>query len=98
VNKILLAAIAVLLRMVSAQEPFPGNAPITPRWAFEPWVWEDNTNTKSSTQTLVQGYQSRKIPVGAVIIDNPWETYYNTGIFDTTRYPVAQVMIDSFHA
>src|SRR5262249_20092029 len=46
--------------------PTPGTTPpITPRWAFEPWVWEDNTNTRASTETLVADYVSRQIPVGA---------------------------------
>lgn len=61
----------------SLLEPFPGNPPIVPRWAFEPWVWEDNTNTQASTLNLVQGYLDRQIPVGAVIDDSPWETRYN---------------------
>jgi alpha-glucosidase (family GH31 glycosyl hydrolase) len=79
--------------------PPPGTTPpITPRWAFEPWAWEDNTNTRQSTESLVAGYLSRQIPVGAVIIDSPWETSYNTLAWDTTRYPSPQAMIAGFHA
>ncbi len=77
----------------------PGTTPpITPRWAFEPWAWEDNTNTRQSTEALIAGYVSRQIPVGAVIIDSPWETTYNTLAWDTTRYPSPQAMIAGFHA
>jgi alpha-glucosidase (family GH31 glycosyl hydrolase) len=72
--------------------------PITPRWAFEPWAWEDNTNTRQSTESLIAGYTSRQIPVGAVIIDSPWETAFNTLAWDTTRYPSPQAMITGFHA
>jgi alpha-D-xyloside xylohydrolase len=76
----------------------PGTTPpITPRWAFEPWAWEDNTNTRQSTESLIAGYISRQIPVGAVIIDSPWETTFNTLSWDTTRYPSPQAMIDGFH-
>jgi alpha-glucosidase (family GH31 glycosyl hydrolase) len=76
----------------------PGTTPpITPRWAFEPWAWEDNTNTRQSTEALIAGYISRQIPVGAVIIDSPWETTFNTLSWDTTRYPSPQAMIDGFH-
>ena len=79
--------------------PPPGTTPpITPRWAFEPWAWEDNTNTRQSTESLIAGYVSRQIPVGAVIIDSPWETTYNTLAWDTTRYPSPQAMIAGFHA
>jgi len=79
-------------------DPFPGKPPITPRWAFEPWVWEDVTNTRSSVENLVKGYLDRNIPVGAVIIDSPWETCYNSLTWDTTRYPQPAEMIAGFHA
>ena len=78
-------------------DPFPGKPPITPRWAFEHWVWEDNTNTQSSTQNLVKGYLDRNIPVGAVIIDSPWETAYNNFVWDAGRYPNPQQMINDLH-
>ncbi|HVY38128.1 MAG TPA: TIM-barrel domain-containing protein [Polyangia bacterium] len=78
--------------------PAATNAPIAPRWAFEPWVWEDNGNTRASTEMVVGGYQSRHIPVGAVIIDSPWETGYNTLVWDTARYPDPAAMIAQFHA
>jgi alpha-glucosidase (family GH31 glycosyl hydrolase) len=82
-----------------ASSPVPGTTPpITPRWAFEPWAWEDNTNTRQSTESLVAGYVSRQIPVGAVIIDSPWETTYNTLAWDATRYPSPQAMIAGLHA
>ncbi len=79
--------------------PPPGTTPpLTPRWAFEPWAWEDNTNTRQSTESLISGYLSRQIPVGAVIVDSPWETAYNTLAWDTTRYPSPQAMISGLHA
>ena len=79
--------------------PPPGTTPpITPRWAFEPWVWEDNGNTRASIEGVVKGYTDRQIPVGAVIIDSPWETTYNTLVWDTTRYPSPPAMISQFHA
>lgn len=76
--------------------PFPGNPPITPRWAYEPWVWEDETNTQASTTQLVADYQSRGIPVGVVIIDSPWTSHYMSFAFDNVRYPDPQSMINGF--
>lgn len=52
--------------------------PLTPRWAYEPWVWEDEENNAAATLALVDGYRQRGIPVGAVIVDSPWQTNYNT--------------------
>jgi len=71
--------------------------PISPKWVFEPVVWEDNVNTQTSTWELVTGYLQRDIPVGGVIIDSPWEypkdTGYNTFEFDHTLYPNPQQLI-----
>jgi alpha-glucosidase (family GH31 glycosyl hydrolase) len=84
---------------VDASSPPPGTTPpVTPRWAFEPWAWEDDTNTRQSTESVITGYLSRQIPVGAVIVDSPWETTYNTLTWDTTRYPSPAAMISGFHA
>jgi len=82
------------------QEPkglFNGPLPICPRWAFEPWVWEDNKNTQRATLKLVKDYLDRGIPVGTVIIDSPWETAYNSFDWDKKRYPQPQKMINELH-
>ena len=76
--------------------------PVSPKWVFEPWVWEDNINTQESTWDLVSGYISRDIPIGAVILDSPWENPkdvgYNTFEFDTSLYPNPQQLIDDLNA
>ncbi len=74
------------------------NLPIPPPWVYEPWVWEDGGNTETHVRELVRGYRDRDIPVGAVIIDSPWETEYNTFLFDSTLYPDAQGLIADLHA
>lgn len=67
-----------------------------PIWVFDHWVWEDES-TMESALTLVNDYKARNIPVSAIIIDSPWETGYNTFEWDTSLFPNAQLMIDSFH-
>jgi hypothetical protein len=53
-------------------------APIhTPRWAFEPWISKDISDT-ADTYDFVGGFEERDIPVGVVVLDSPWETHYNT--------------------
>ncbi len=81
---ILVLAVGVLTPVGSVVSSFALQAPprprppLTPRWAYEPWVWEDEENTVDGTFALIDGYRSRDIPVGAVIIDSPWQTNYNT--------------------
>lgn len=68
-----------------------------PEWVFHHWVWEDESTQQSAMQ-LVDDYQAHSIPVGAVIIDSPWETGYNTFEWDTALYPNAQAMVDYMHS
>ncbi|MFN0070342.1 MAG: TIM-barrel domain-containing protein [Chloroflexota bacterium] len=79
---------------VSSAEPRP---PLTPRWAYEPWVWEDEVNTAQAVRELVDGYIQRDIPTGVVIIDSPWQTNYNTFQFNDD-YPDPAGLVDELHA
>jgi alpha-D-xyloside xylohydrolase len=89
-------------RIALAGEPADAPRPLAPRWVFEPWVWEDNVNTQQATLQLVLGYRQRAIPVGAVIVDSPWQTYYNSFEFcigtGAGMYEDPQALIDSCHA
>src|SRR6187200_2929686 len=62
-----------------ADRPKP---PLTPRWAYEPWVWEDEENDADTVVGLVDAYRLRDVPVGVVIVDSPWQTNYNTFVFN----------------
>lgn len=64
----------------------------TPRWAFEPWISKDISDG-ADTYAFVEGFQSRNIPVGVVVIDSPWETHYNTFIPNPSRYPEFPQMV-----
>jgi alpha-glucosidase (family GH31 glycosyl hydrolase) len=74
-------------------------APVVPwpEWAFHHWVWEDES-TQQSALDLIADYKSHGIPVGAIIIDSPWETGYNTFDWDTNRFPNPKQMVDAIHA
>jgi Glycosyl hydrolases family 31 len=77
--------------------PPPVRPPLTPRWVYEPWVWEDEENTQGSTIRLVDDYRARGIPVGVVIVDSPWQTNYNTFDFGS-NYPDPAGLIRGLHA
>jgi alpha-glucosidase (family GH31 glycosyl hydrolase) len=74
----LMSPLGHVLSSFALQEPEHLRPPLTPRWAYEPWVWEDDEHTAEATLELIDGYRQRDIPVGAVIIDSPWQTNYNT--------------------
>jgi len=68
-----------------------------PIWIFSHWIWEGEGTTASAKQ-LADDYLAHDIPVGAIVIDSPWETGYNSLEWDESRYPDAQGMIDYFHS
>jgi alpha-D-xyloside xylohydrolase len=69
----------------------------TPRWAFEPWISKD-ISTRDDTYAFVDGFRQRGIPVGAVVLDSPWETSYNTFVPNEKRYRDLPGMIADMHA
>ncbi|MEA1875524.1 MAG: glycoside hydrolase family 31 protein [Bacteroidota bacterium] len=64
-----------------------GNPPITPAWALECWLWEDDINTAERVDELLQGYALHDIPVRSILLDSPWSLRYNDFEVDTVRYP-----------
>jgi alpha-D-xyloside xylohydrolase len=64
-----------------------GNPPLTPPWALECWLWEDDSNTAGRVDTLLKGYAEHDIPVRTILIDSPWSLRYNDFEVDTVRYP-----------
>ena len=60
--------------------------PLTPAWALECWLWEDDVNTSEYVDELLNGYKKHDIPVRTIIIDSPWSLRYNDFQIDTQRY------------
>ena len=64
-----------------------GNPPLTPTWALECWLWEDDQNTAERVDELLEGYAANDIPVRTVILDSPWSLRYNDFVVDEKLYP-----------
>ncbi len=64
-----------------------GNPPLTPAWALECWLWEDDSNTAERVDTLLAGYAKYDIPVRTILLDSPWSLRYNDFEVDTVLYP-----------
>jgi alpha-glucosidase (family GH31 glycosyl hydrolase) len=102
--------LAALLAATGAWARQPAQRPpLCPAWALQPWVWDDrgsdrdfspsegNAHRSQAVLELVDGYRSRGIPVGAVILDSPWASNYNTFRFDPRRYPDADRLVKALH-
>jgi alpha-glucosidase (family GH31 glycosyl hydrolase) len=68
-------------------DTLPPIVPHTARWAFEPWISKD-----------ISDRADRGIPVGAVVLDSPWETQYNTFIPNPARYGDFNGLVNDMHA
>lgn len=90
--RLLLGAVLLPWAKPDAQRP-----PISPHWVFDHWVWEDDENSRAALFEMLDGYEKRGIPVGAVIIDSPWSTEYNNFVWDEAKYPDPQGMLDALH-
>jgi alpha-D-xyloside xylohydrolase len=64
-----------------------GRPPLTPPWALECWLWEDDVNTAGFARELLAGYAEHDIPVRTLLIDSPWSWRYNDFKVDENRYP-----------
>lgn len=64
-----------------------GRVPLTPPWALECWLWEDDVNTAARVDELLAGYARYDFPVRTILIDSPWSERYNDFKVDESRYP-----------
>lgn len=67
-----------------------GPPPLTPAWALECWLWEDDVNAAAYVDELLAGYAQHDIPVRTILIDSPWSLRYNDYSVDEERYPAAE--------
>jgi len=64
-----------------------GRVPLTPPWALECWLWEDDVNNAAFVKELLEGYAKHDFPVRTILIDSPWSWRYNDFKVDEDRYP-----------
>jgi alpha-glucosidase (family GH31 glycosyl hydrolase) len=64
-----------------------GRVPLTPPWALECWLWEDDVNDATLVKELLDGYAKHDLPVRTILMDSPWSERYNDFKVDEDRYP-----------
>jgi hypothetical protein len=70
--------------------------PPWPTWVLEHWVWE-NEGDQTSALALVDDYLAHDVPVGAAIIDRPWEVEPTAFEPDPALYPDLGTLVDDMH-
>ncbi|MGE0785492.1 MAG: TIM-barrel domain-containing protein [Sandaracinaceae bacterium] len=79
-----------------APEDIPEPEVYTPRWAFEPWISKDISD-RDDSYAFVDGFMSRDIPVGVLVLDSPWDVNYTTFQPNPDRYPEFGAMVSDMH-
>ncbi|MCL2513303.1 MAG: hypothetical protein FWF08_05330 [Oscillospiraceae bacterium] len=98
-----LALCFILVMQAGGYKPAVPNAsdpslepPEWPVWTHSHWVWENDGN-ENSAWAHAMAYLDHDMPVGAVIIDRPWDTGPTTFVPDPNLYPNVGQMIENFH-
>jgi alpha-glucosidase (family GH31 glycosyl hydrolase) len=81
---------------IAKEEALPPPGTAIPRWVFEPWISKDISD-RADTYAFVDGFRERGIPVGAVVLDSPWETFYNTFTPNPSRYGDFAGLVKDMH-
>ncbi len=104
-NRIILALLCLIMLLLSSCHKKDKDDNTTPevqttpwpKWVFKHWIWEGES-TEQSAKQIVDDYLANDIPVGAIIIDSPWETGYTTFEFDSSLFQNPKGMIDYLHS
>ncbi len=77
-----------------------GRQPLPPPSQFALIKWRDAVDGPAQVLDDVTQLQQRSIPIGWVLLDNPWEPRGCKGrlTFDSTRFPDPKAMIAAVHA
>lgn len=59
---------------------------VPPRWAFAPQQWRNEHRSSDEVRDDARQMRALGIPGSTMWIDNPWQTGYNTFVFDETRF------------
>lgn len=75
-----------------------GRPIVPPEWAFAPFQWRNEHRDQAEVLEDAQAIRMHGIPGSTIWIDNPWQTGYNTFVFDPVKFPDPQAMIDELAA
>ncbi len=68
--------------------PAPDGAPaLLPEWAYGHWKSRDVYGHEREVLEDLEGYVEHALPLDAIVIDSPWESQYNTWLFNPCPVP-----------
>ena len=64
-----------------------GPAALPPIWAFAPFQWRNELASGDELLADAAAIRASDIPGSCIWIDNPWQTAYNTFLWNTVQFP-----------
>jgi alpha-D-xyloside xylohydrolase len=71
-----------------------GPAALPPIWAFAPMHWRNENRDRAELIEDAMAMREHDIPTTTIWIDNPWQTAYNTFVFNDEQFPAPSDMIE----
>lgn len=70
-----------------------GKPALPPKWAFAPMFWRNENKDQNEVIEDAIKIRENDIPASTIWIDNPWQSAYNSFVFDPKRFPDPPDMI-----
>ena len=71
---------------------------LLPEWGYGHWKSRDVYSHQDDVEEDFDGYAASGIALDAIVIDSPWETQYNTWVFNPHQFPDPEGMLRRFRA
>lgn len=77
---------------------YTGRPPLSPPWAFAPWMSSDIWRNGGEVRYVVTKYREHGLPGSVFVYDSPWEVAYNDFTWNTTQFGNGGTFEGQFHA
>ena len=71
---------------------------LLPEWGYGHWKSRDVYEHQRDVEEDFEGYGRHQVPLDAIVIDSPWETQYNTWLFNPYQFPDPEGMLARFRS
>jgi len=71
---------------------------LLPEWAYGHWKSRDVYGHERDVLEDLEGYVEHQLPLDAIVIDSPWESQYNTWLFNPLQFPDPKRLVASLRA
>ncbi len=86
------------LDLVAAYHLLTAPPALPPIWAFAPIQWRNEVSGQDMVLQDATDIRTNRVPTGAIWLDRPYQSGYNTMDMDPEKFPDATGMVETLHA